>query len=118
MSYVARGSRCCIEISYVLLDVVLGTRHFDTTATIMWQFENITSRIYFPILWFSETAEAGEDITAQLKLVLNTIPLIANVFSFFMVSVGGFLILSAFVLAILFALGKSEPSYTAVSSDK
>ncbi|GBO07828.1 hypothetical protein AVEN_92183-1 [Araneus ventricosus] len=103
------------------LGVVLDTRHLIQQRQLCFrveQFENITSRIYFPILWFSETAEAGEDITAQLKLVLNTIPLIANVFSFFMVSVGGFLILSAFVLAILFALGKSEPSYTAVSSDK
>ncbi|CAL1267903.1 unnamed protein product [Larinioides sclopetarius] len=106
------------------------------------QFENITNRIYFPILWFSETAVAGDDIISQLNLVLNTVPLITNVISFFMVSVGGFLILSAFVLAILFALGKindqpktlsclsltgdkkvssgkeSEPSYTAVSSGK
>ncbi|GIY53884.1 hypothetical protein CDAR_87022 [Caerostris darwini] len=80
------------------------------------QFENITNRIYFPVLWFSETAEAGEDIVSQLKLVLNTIPLVTNVLSFFLVSLGGFFVLSAFVLAILFALGKEEPSYTAVAT--
>ncbi|GFQ69286.1 protein croquemort [Trichonephila clavata] len=82
------------------------------------QFENITQRIYFPVLWFSETAEPGDDIVSQLKLVLKTIPIIMNVFSFFMVSVGSFLVLSAFVLSILYALGKNEPSYTTVSSGK
>ncbi|XP_055930524.1 protein croquemort-like isoform X2 [Argiope bruennichi] len=80
------------------------------------QFENITKRIYFPILWFSETAEAGEDIVSQLKLVLTTIPLVTNIISFFMVSVGGFLILSAFVLAILFALGKISDQRRILSS--
>ncbi|GFW53421.1 scavenger receptor class B member 1 [Trichonephila clavipes] len=70
------------------------------------QFENISHRIYFPVLWFSETAEPGDDIVSQLKLVLKTIPIIMNVFSFFMVAVGSFLVLSAFVLSILYALGK------------
>lgn len=79
-------------------------------------FSNITRRTYFPMFWFSETAESGTDVTDQMKLPLVTIPLIANIVSFVLVSIGSFLVLSAFVLSILYASGKKEPAYSTVSS--
>ncbi|GFU56970.1 scavenger receptor class B member 1 [Nephila pilipes] len=79
------------------------------------QFENITKRIYFPVLWFSETAEPGDDIVYQLKLVLKIIPVVINVFSFFMVGVGSFLVLTAFVLSVLYALGKIKDNPKSLS---
>ncbi|PRD30186.1 UNVERIFIED_CONTAM: hypothetical protein NCL1_27178 [Trichonephila clavipes] len=63
-----------------------------------------------------QTAEPGDDIVSQLKLVLKTIPIIMNVFSFFMVAVGSFLVLSAFVLSILYALGKIKENPNILSS--
>ncbi|XP_054708655.1 scavenger receptor class B member 1-like [Uloborus diversus] len=70
------------------------------------QFSNISRRIYFPVLWFSETAMATDSIVDQLRLVLYTLPLICNISSFIMISVGCFLVLAAFVLSLLYAAGK------------
>ncbi|KAG8201276.1 hypothetical protein JTE90_016762 [Oedothorax gibbosus] len=82
------------------------------------QFENVTERIYFPVLWFSETAEIGDDMVSQLQLVLNTLPLVMNGVAFFLVAVGSVLVLTAFGLSILYALRKNEPAYSSVTSEK
>lgn len=59
-----------------------------------------------------QTADAGEDLIDQIKLPLVTLPLIVNIISFVMVAIGSFLVLTAFVLSMLYALGKVRiPEY-------
>lgn len=75
------------------------------------RFSNITERKFYPVLWFSETADVDDSIAQQLRLVLYHLPVIADALSFFLVAVGSVFVLTALILAILFHIGKikSDP---------
>lgn len=72
------------------------------------QFENITGRTYFPVLWFSQSATINEPIVKQLQLVTQDLPHYVNVGSFLLVVVGGIILMLAIIFSIQFIRKKKE----------
>ncbi|XP_022240630.1 protein croquemort-like [Limulus polyphemus] len=61
-------------------------------------FQNITSRIYFPIFWFSETAQLDESMAKQLHLVTDDLPTYSTIFCFVLFVTGGIVFTSGLLI--------------------
>ncbi|XP_076360019.1 protein croquemort-like [Tachypleus tridentatus] len=71
-------------------------------------FQNISSRIYFPIFWFSETAQLDESMAKQLHLVTNDLPKYSTIFCFVLFVIGGILSTIGVFIFIRYRKGKRQ----------
>ncbi|XP_076321091.1 scavenger receptor class B member 1-like isoform X2 [Tachypleus tridentatus] len=61
-------------------------------------FENITSRTYFPIFWFSETAQLDESMAKQLRLVTHGLSVYTTIGCVILFVIGVILMTIGFVI--------------------
>ncbi|XP_013786982.1 scavenger receptor class B member 1-like [Limulus polyphemus] len=71
-------------------------------------FDNITSRIYFPIFWFSETAQLDESMAKQLHLVTHGLPMYTTIGCVILLVSGVILMTIGFVIFLRHRKNKSN----------